>query len=246
MILGLAWPDMVWLMGAAFTAGLVRGFSGFGTAMIYLPVAGQVLSPFGAITTLIVMDLVAPLPNAPRAWRDGDPGDVARLGVGLVLALPLGIYTLTLVSPDVFRYAVSITAFVLLGCLIGGFRYRGPMTRPLIYGTGGLSGFLGGISGIAGPPVILLYMASASEARTVRANTLLYLILTDIVFLPILAIFGRLEASSLLIGVTMMVPGVLGNMAGAALFRPGYERTYRTVAYGVILLSALSGLPVWD
>lgn len=246
MILGLPWPDLVWLLGAAFTAGLVRGFSGFGTAMIYLPVAGQILSPFGAITTLVIMDLVAPLPNARRAWRDGDPADVLRLGIGLVLALPIGLYTLTLVSPDVFRYAVSAVAMVLLACLIGGFRYRGPLTRPLIYGTGGLSGFLGGVSGIAGPPVILLYMASASQAMTVRANTLLYLILTDIVFLPVLAAFGRLEGQAVLLGLAMIVPGVLGNIAGAALFRPGHERTYRAVAYAVIAASALSGLPLWD
>jgi len=53
------------LVAAAAVAGLVRGFSGFGTAMVYLPVAGQILSPFEALTTLLIMDLVGPLPNIP-------------------------------------------------------------------------------------------------------------------------------------------------------------------------------------
>ena len=102
---GLPAGDLAWLAVAAFTAGLVRGFTGFGTAMIYLPVAGQILSPFGALTTLVLMDLVAPWPNVPRAIRDGQPADVARLGTGLVLAMPLGLLILTRVPPEAFTTA---------------------------------------------------------------------------------------------------------------------------------------------
>ncbi len=246
MILGLDGPDLIWLSCAAFVAGLVRGFTGFGTAMIYLPVAGQILSPFGAITTLVIMDVAAPLPNVPRAWRDGDPRDIARLGIGLILAMPLGILALTLVAPEVFRYGVSTIALVLLACLIGGIRYRGALTRPLIFGTGALSGFLSGSAGLPGPPVILLYMASARAATVVRANTLLFLVMNDLMLLPMLALFGRLEGGAVLLGLAMIIPGAVGNVTGARLFRPGQERLYRTIAYGVIAISALSGLPLWD
>ena len=246
MTLAATGADLWWLAAAAFTAGLVRGFAGFGTAMIYLPVAGQFLSPFAAITTLVVFDLVSPLPNAPRAWRDGHPADVARLGIGLALSLPLGVFTLTLVAPDVFRYAVSIIALLLLVFLVTGVRYRGRLTRPMVFGTGGLSGYLMGVAGLPGPPVILLYMASPHPASVVRANTLLYLILTDIVFLPMIAAFGRLDTEAVFLGGVLILPSVLGNLLGARLFRPGGERVYRGVAYAVIAVSALSGLPIWD
>ena len=62
--------------------GLVRGFAGFGTAMVYLPVAGQILPPFEALTTLMVMDLIGPLPNLPRAFRISDRPDILRLSLG--------------------------------------------------------------------------------------------------------------------------------------------------------------------
>lgn len=246
MIAGIAPSDLALLAGAAFAAGLVRGFSGFGTAMVYLPVAGQVLSPFAALVTIVIFDLVGPLPNVPRALRDGAPRDVLRLVAGLVITLPLGLYTLTLVAPEVFRYAVSLTAFCLVACLIMGLRYRGRLTPPLIYTTGGLSGFLFGIAGLPGPPVILLYMASTLPAYVVRANTLLFLFLCDVALLPTLALLGRLDGSAVLIGGLLIAPNVAGNVIGARLFRPGHERTYRWVAYAVITASALSGLPVWD
>lgn len=242
---GPAGAELAWLAAAAFVAGLVRGFSGFGTAMVYLPVAGQVLSPFGAITTLLVMDMFGPLPNLPRAWREMHRPDLARLCAGLVALLPLGIFTLTRVDPDVFRYAVSAIALVLLAALVGGLRYRGTLSPPMVYGTGGVSGFLMGVSGLPGPPVILFYMARPLPAQVIRATVLVYLFLTDFAMLPMLALFGRLNLAVLLLGAALIVPNLLGNVTGAWLFRPDREGVYRGVAYAVIAASALSGLPFW-
>ena len=50
------------LVLAAFLAGLIRGFSGFGSAVVFLPVAGQFVSPIWALSILVVMDLFGPLP----------------------------------------------------------------------------------------------------------------------------------------------------------------------------------------
>lgn len=245
-MLGLPLTEIAWIFAAAFIAGLVRGFAGFGTAMIYLPIAGQFLSPFAAITTMVFMDIIAPLPNVPRTWRHAEPRDIGRLMMGFVIAMPLGLYTLTLVSPEVFRYTVSGIAIVLLICLLGGFRYRGVLTKALVVFTGMLSGFLGGVAGVPGPPVILLYMASLAPSHVVRANNYLFLIMVNVALIPGLALFGRLEASAIALGLLCILPAAAGNYTGSRLFRPGYERIYRSVAYLVIALSALSGLPLWD
>jgi uncharacterized membrane protein YfcA len=242
----LATDGLVWLVTAAFVAGLVRGFAGFGTAMIFLPAAAQFLTPFEALTVLIVKDLIGPLPNVPRAWRDGHPGDIARLGVGLVIAMPFGVWALTLVPVEVFRYGVSFVALALLVLLVMGFRYRGVLTKKLIYLTGGLGGLLGGSVGIPGPPVIMLYMASTHPPEVIRANNMIYLILADIVLLGLLVAFGEFVPGAIALGLLLALPYLLGNVAGGAIFRPGHERTYRAVAYAIILVSALNGLPFLD
>jgi len=237
--------QIVLLGCATFVAGLVRGVSGFGSALVYLPLAGQVLSPFQALTTLVIFDLLGPLPIVRRAIRDCEPSDLLRLIIGLVIALPLGLYTLTLVAPEVFRYTVSFVALFLLGCLILGFRYRGRLTTSLVFGTGALSGFLQGVAGLPGPPVILLYMASTLPTQVIRANMFLFLFTTDIVLLPALALFGRLDSSAIVLGILLILPNLAGSLVGARLFRPEYERMYRGVAYSIIAASALSGLPIW-
>ena len=241
----LALDGLTWLVVAAIVAGLVRGFSGFGTAMIFLPVAGQFLNPFAALTILMVMDVIGPLPTAPRAIRDGHPGDVARLGVGLFVAYPIGIAILAYVDPNFFRYTVSFVAILLLAALVFGFRYRGQVTKPMVFGVGFSGGLLGGVSGIPGPPVILFYMASAFPAAVIRANNTLYLILSDIALFFALLTQGYLDPSMMIVGLILTVPYLLANVAGAAIFRPEAEKTYRYAAYAIIGISAIRGLPIW-
>jgi uncharacterized membrane protein YfcA len=236
----------IFIVLATFVAGLVRGFAGFGTAMIYLPVASQFIPPVWALTAMVLFDVIGPLPNMPRAIREGHPRDVIRLAVGLSFGLPLGVYFLTVMSPEFFRYSVSILALTLLVLLMSGFRYKGTLTKPLIFGTGGLGGFLAGVSGLAGPPVIMLYMASTQPAKVIRANTTLYLLLADVATLVLFGIWGLLHSTALLIGLALIIPYSVATMIGAALFDPSRETLYRWIAYGIIATSAVSGMPIWD
>jgi len=238
--------DLAWITFGATLAGLVRGFSGFGTAMIFLPVASSVVSPIWALTIMVVMDVIGPLPNVPRALRDGHPGDVARMALGMVLVLPVGVMVLSMMAPEGFRYAVSIIALILLAALIMGLRYRGVLSKPLIFGTGALGGFLAGSTGLAGPPVIMLYMASTHPAKVIRANLLLFLICADVLMLVVFALNGLLSVTPLVMGLIVAVPYLLANVVGAAIFKPEYETAYRLAAYAIIAVSAVTGLPIWD
>ncbi len=242
----LAFDGLGWLIAGTVLAGFVRGFSGFGTALVFMPVAGQLMPPIWALTVLVVMDVFGPLPNLPRARRDGNPREVALLSVAMIVALPLGLMVLASIRPELFRYAVSTLALLVPILLLAGLRYRGPLSAPILLGTGGVSGFLGGVVGVPGPPVILLYLASTRLAAQVRANILIYLFIFDIVLIAVLALQDRLEAVPVILGLLLALPVMLANMAGAAIFRPERERPYRAAAYVIIAAAAISGLPVWD
>lgn len=242
----LALPGLWWLMVAIFVAGTVRGFSGFGTGLIYLPVAAQVLPPVWAITSLVICDLFGPAVIAHKAVRDANLPDLGRLFAGVLLGLPLGLAALYAVDPTVFRWGLSGLALVMLGCLVMGLRYTGTLTPAKVFGTGTLAGVAGGAAGLPGPPVILFYLASPLPGAAVRANTLLFLLGYDLLFMLAFAVTGRFEAVPLCLGLLLAVPNALGNYCGAQFFRPGYESVYRGVAYVIIAAAALTGLPVWD
>jgi uncharacterized membrane protein YfcA len=243
---GLAMPGLGWLIAAALVAGMVRGFSGFGTAMIYLPVAAQVLPPLWAIVTLVVMDIFGPIPNLPRAFKDVHRRDLALLIGGTLCLLPVGLSVLSLVAPEIYRYGLSTVSLVLVACLALGFRYRGVIYPPLVAGIGAFAGFLGGVIGVPGPPVILFYMASTLPVQVVRANVLLYLFLFDFLLLGLVALRGDLDGVPLVLGLVLALPNIAGNVIGAMVFNPARAGVYRAVAYAIVAVSAVAGLPVWD
>lgn len=242
----LAQEGLGWLMLTVFAAGVVRGFSGFGTAMIFLPVAAMFMPPVWALISLTIMDIFGPLPNLPRAARDGRPKDVLLMAFATLLCLPLGLALLFAVPQEVFRYGVSALAIIVPVLLIAGVRYRGAMTRALLAFVGGIAGVTGGAAGLPGPPVVLLYASSTRPVREIRANIMIYLFAFDFILLGWLAYEGRLEAAPIALGLLFFVPIVAGNMAGAAIFDPAKERMYRGVAYAVVIVAAVIGLPIWE
>ncbi len=241
----LSTEGLIWLILAVFIAGLVRGFAGFGSAMIIMPVASSVLTPIEAIIFLISTEILGPLPNLSAAWRDGRPADVGLLMIGAVLALPIGLFCLSLIDPLVFGWIISISVLVLLVLIISGWRYNGVLTRKLTILTGAVGGFLTGFAGIAGPPVIMLYMASRLPAAVIRANFLLYLLAIDLILFPVLWLSGLMVWKIALLGLLVGIPNLIANMIGARLFDPAAERVFRTVAYIVVGSSAIIGLPLW-
>lgn len=242
----LAYDGLGWLLMGTFIAGGVRGFTGFGTALVYLPIAGQFMPPVWALITLVVMDVLGPLPNLPRAVRDGRLSDVGWLLAGTVVALPLGLMVLYAVRPELFRYAVSLIALLVPILLVSGVRYRGALGAKLLLGTGGAAGFLGGVAGLPGPPVILLYLASSGPAQAIRANIMMYLFAFDALLLVVLGLQDQLESLPIVIGFLLAAPNLLGNLAGAAMFRPDRQRLYRAAGYAITVCSAIAGLPLLD
>lgn len=243
-VLGI--EGLPWIIGITFVAGIVRGFSGFGTAMVYLPVAGQFLPPVWAIVTLALMDLFGPLPNVRKAWAVAHRRDLMRLTGASVLTLPIGLALLVAIDPTIFRYAISGLALIVLVILISGFRYRGEVSRPMIYGVGATSGILGGIAGMPGPPIILFYMASPHGPEVVRANMMLFLLGYSVLVVGLLGGQGHATGVPLVLGLLLAIPNLLGNVVGGRIFNPAHETVYRFVAYAIIAISAISGLPFWS
>ncbi|MFV0244847.1 MAG: sulfite exporter TauE/SafE family protein [Qingshengfaniella sp.] len=238
--------DLWVLAGVVAIAGIVRGFSGFGTALILMPVAATMLTPVEALVMLVVMEMAGPLPNLPRAWRDGQPKELGVMVAGLCLGLPIGLWLLTRLPVDPFRWAVSLAALALLAALMAGLRWRGGLGRGMMAGTGLVGGVMGGAFGLVAPPVIMLYMGSTLPVQAIRANLALFIQASNMLSLGMLWTAGHLTLGAVGNGVAMLPVYLLANIAGAAIFRPERERAYRWSAYGIIAGSALIGLPLFD
>ena len=125
----------------AFISATARGFSGFGSALIFMPLASSVASPRLIAVLLLIIDFVAAAPLLPGAWEKADRKATAIIAIGALIGVPIGTYLLSRLDPVTTRWIISGFVFALLLLLLSGWRYRGKDHVALSIGIGGLSGF---------------------------------------------------------------------------------------------------------
>src|ERR1043165_8722667 len=123
----------------AFTSGTARGFSGFGSALIFMPLASSIAGPRLVAALLLIIDFVAAAPLIPNAWKQADRKATAVMVAGAPGGVPVGTYSLSRLEPVTTRWIISAFVFALLMLLISGWRYRGKDHTAVSIGIGGVS-----------------------------------------------------------------------------------------------------------
>ena len=66
----------------AFVSGTARGFSGFGSALIFMPLASSMATPRLVAALLLIIDFVAAAPLLPNAWKQADRMATHKQSIG--------------------------------------------------------------------------------------------------------------------------------------------------------------------
>ena len=244
---GLTADGVAVLLGATLLGGLVRGFTGFGFAMVFMPLASVVLGPVAALGLIWFIDLPFALPIAARSARRAEWGEILPLLLTATLALPAGIWLLTWLDRQTMRWLLASLVLFAVALMASGWRYHGRPTVPLSLGVGALSGLFNGMASIGGMPLAVFWLgAQRNDRHKTRANMQTFFGLSTIISGTILWWKGILTLGGLLMAVPLFAIYGVGLWAGTHGFRLASEETFRRGAYLVIFLSALISLPLWD
>jgi hypothetical protein len=239
-------PRVWFIVAVSLLGGVVRGYSGFGGALIVVPLAAMAVGPTMAVPLFYLFDLGSATPYGYRALPKCNWPQVWPMLIGHLLALPLGTWILTNLHAEGVRWGMSATVFLMLAILISGWRYRGRPNPPASFGVGTLAGVMGSSSGMAGPPVIAYWLGQKNDMAVVRNNIMAYYALTstatDIYFFSL----GLFTWQVLIYALVVWPFYAMGLWAGAKLFHRSTEAFFRLSAYGLIAVSAVVSMPLLD
>jgi uncharacterized protein len=233
-------------IGIAALSGLVRGFSGFGSALIYMPLMAAVYDPRTAAVTLLLIDFVSATPFAIRALGQCTWREVLPIWIAAAVGIPFGTMALLVVDPTILRWFMALLVLALLAILMSGWRYRGEPRLPLTLGVGLFSGFGGGAVQIAGPAVIIYWLGGNNPAARVRANLLVFFLLTSIVLCVSYFTQGLFTTELIGLSILLALPFFVATAAGAHFFAGTSDQLYRRIAYLIIAVAAVISLPLLD
>ena len=234
------------LLLALFVAGMARGFSGFGAALIFVPLGSALVGPEVASPLLLVIDTFVAASMIPDALRKADRREVGTMAVGAFLTVPIGTAALVYLHPVAVRWGISVTALLFLLFLMSGRRYRGRPSALASVLVGAMAGLFSGAAQLGGPPVVAYWLGGTASIPTVRANIVLYFAISSL-FTGLSYVFtGLLTLQILLLALIGAPFYALGLFAGARSFGLASERTFRAASYGLIGIAAVTSLPLLD
>jgi len=233
-------------IGIAALAGIVRGFTGFGSALIYIPLMSAVYGPLIAAPTFVIADVVTGLSFLSTTWRKAHWDEVLPMAAAAIFAAQFGTLVLQWADPITLRWALSALVLSAVALLASGWRYHGKPKLIVTISVGLLAGILGGAVQISGPPIIVYWFGSGHGADLLRANFFAYFSVFSLGSVVTYALHGLMTTTVLALSL-FITPVTLGAMAiGTKLFQFAKEGNYRVVGYTVAVLSAIASMPLFD
>lgn len=226
-----------------FVASVIRGYSGFGFAMIAIVTLSFVFPPAQVTPVVLCLEVLASSWLLKKNFRGIDWKGLKIILTGAAFTLPVGVLALVYTPVAPLKMFISGVIIVLCLCLLnrpGGVRYSGSAAT---FVTGLLSGFLTGVAAIGGPPVILFYYSSNRSVAVSRASMIAFFLLVDFLALVSCLWFGLLNSETVSLSTGLLLPMGLGIWLGNRLFgRMVDEDKFRKGVLTLLLLLACMSL----
>lgn len=236
----------LWLIAItiAMAGGVVKGVVGFAMPMVVISGLSSFMEPELALAGLILPTLVA---NGTQALRQGLApawasarrfwvyltvgGLVLIASAQLVRVLPIGVM-LGIIGVPVMMFAV----LQLVGLRFALERQRKDVEAAI----GAFAGFLGGISGIWGPPTVLYLTALDTEKNEqMRVQGVIYG-LGAVALVGAHVGSGVLRAETLPLSLALIAPALLGQWLGGRVLDRIDQAAFKKATLFILLIVGLN------
>ncbi|QFS84225.1 Sulfite exporter TauE/SafE [Roseivivax sp. THAF40] len=246
MLVDLLTP-LQWAGAIAITllAGFVKGVVGFAMPMIMISGLGSVVTPELALAALILPTLAT---NGMQALRQGPQaalGSARRFRTFLIVGavmLFLSAQLVAILSVNAMFALIGVPIVLFAVAQIAGWNGTlpaGPSKR-LEIGIAAFAGFIGGLSGVWGPPVVAYLTALGTEKREqMRIQGVIY-------GLGALALTvahvgsGVLNTATVWLSLAMIPPAILGMWLGGQVQDRIDQRAFKRATLWVLLIAGLN------
>lgn len=240
----LSAPEFALTLCVAFVAGWVKGMVGFAMPMVMVSGLSLFLPPQLALAGLILPTLVT---NGVQALREGIPAAVQAIKqfrifliFGLIFLL-LGAQVVSAVPATVFLVMIGapVTLFALIQMLGLQLSLQNPSRRVEI-AIGTVAGFIGGMSGIWGPPTVAYLTAlNTPKAVQMRVQGVIYGLGALALLVAHLG-SGILNTQSAPFSAVLIAPALAGMWVGLRFQSRIDQARFRKFTLLVLLVAGLN------
>lgn len=222
-------------VGVFLLAALAQAVTGFGAALVAVPLLALVVDPVTAVVAATTVSLVL---TAGSWWRERlhvDTRQARHLAIAGVLGMPLGLIALALADENTLSLLIGGALLVLVGLLLSGVRL--PQGRFTTWTAGVVSGGLLTSTGMNGPPLVLVLQSL--EPRRYRATLQAVFCGQDMVAVAVFVALGHVSEAALILTAAGVLGLPLGWAMGDRVFRRVPAERFRPIVLGGLTVIAV-------
>lgn len=226
----LGTSSLVLAVLATTLGAAVQGAVGFGMALVAAPLLA-LLDPSLVPGPILLATFVFTVLTSARELGHIDRRGVAIALLGRLPGIAVGAWILAHLSADALARLFAVIVLFAVALTVMGTRWK--PSAPALLTAGALSGIMGTVGAIGGPPMALVY--SEAEGPRLRSTLSVYFMLGSALSLIALIGVGRFGASELRVTLWLL-PGVLAGYALSSPLRARLDRGHTRAA--VLAVSA--------
>jgi uncharacterized protein len=221
-------------------SGLLHGYTGFGAALMMVPLFSFLFGPVEAVAVSSVIAMAGSVQLYPGAARHAHWRELLPILAALTLFTPIGAYMLFNLDPELIRRAMGGFVLIFALVLMSGWVYRGRRGIAASAFVGALAGTISGAVGVGGPPVAMYFLASPHPPEIQRANIVIAVAVLILMVLIAVAVGGGFTVETLIRGVILTPAYIAGTWSGSRLFTVAPKQYFRRIALWVLLATGLA------
>ena len=224
---------------AVFAASLAKSTTGFGFALVSVPLLLLLWEPIYVVPVVIPLVLTTDVLIVFNNRKALEPKRVAPMVLAGLTGIPLGAYILIAGQPEVLRLVIAVLVLAAGTALLVGFTINIRRER-LASGIAGLvSGVLASSTGLSGPPVSLFMINQGWEKLTFRTSISLYFLFIDSFTMFMLAVTGALGFQTLQVSAVLWLPVLFGYILATRILPHIQQRLFIRLATVIVMGSGV-------
>lgn len=224
------------LTGSVFLAGLVQGLSGFGSALVAVPLLAFVLPIETVVPLVAVLSVAITAVNLWHVRHALVTSPLYRLLGGYLIGTPIGLYFLVQAPQSLVLGALGLFIGVYAAASLAGRHPQWRWLRSGSLGLGTLSGALGAAFSTNGPPVIL-HVAAHRDWPPDRQKAILsgFFLASSLITVTAHGLSGLLTLDVMRWAAWSLAPLALGTLGGIWLYTRLGAKDYTRLVFSLVL-----------
>lgn len=233
--------ELAVVVTAVFVAAVVQVLSGFGFALLSVPLMTLAVDAKEAV---VISTLMGAGVSSWQAWHGRAYTDrpvAKRMVIGAYLGMPLGLLVYLTVDDHVLRLLLGIAVLVAVVLLAIRLDLR-HVGSGLDTGAGFLSGVLNTSLSTNGPPLVFVLQARHLAPDAFRATINTVFACSNLLGVTLFVASGKVTGEGVLAAAIALPALLVGQLAGYPLRRHVHGERFRVLVLLLLTAAALSAI----